>query len=44
MDMFRHYHREITGSSDYISDKKYAYFKRIYLKYGKHLYYRKKFI
>lgn len=24
MDMFRHYHREITGSSDYISDKNYA--------------------
>lgn len=24
MDMFRHYHREITGSSAYISDKNYA--------------------
>ena len=24
MDMFRHYHREITGSNDYISDKDYA--------------------
>lgn len=24
MDMFRHYHREITGSNDYISDKNYA--------------------
>ena len=24
MDMFRHYHREITGSSDYILDKNYA--------------------
>ncbi len=24
MDMFRHYHREITGSKDFISDKNYA--------------------
>lgn len=24
MDMFRHYHREITGSSDYISDRNFA--------------------
>ena len=24
MDMFRHYHREITSSNDYISDKNYA--------------------
>lgn len=24
MDIFRHYHREITGSNDYISDKNYA--------------------
>lgn len=24
MDMFRHYHREITGSNDYISDKNFA--------------------
>lgn len=24
MDMFRHYHREITGSNDYISDRNFA--------------------